>query len=1168
MHDPKRSGVRARNPLISGVQGARTALSLEVSDWRALLVSLRTPAGWRKAARAALPLLAYAVAWIISLHVTTVLALVLNPRIEGQDPLYIRGAVTISALLLTPPRRWWLYLLVTLPLVPLECWFLGLPNTAAVREVAFFAYVIIVVISVVTVSLIRRYLALPLRFANASDVSRFIACVAVGAVPAILIAASARAVLFSWDVWLSWQIGYLGYVLGIVIFTPAIVLWLTEGPQGLGLTSRRLQVEGGLLLLTTVVVSVVVFGAQLPDKLLADALLFALVPVLIWAALRFGPQGFASTWALVTLIAITGTVFNRGPFVGGPGTDDTVALQLSLLFVGMPLFFLAAVVQERKQDAVELLASEERYRGVVESQTELISRYLPDTTLTFVNEANCRSMGLSREQLVGTKFIDLLPESAIEPVRARIRSLLAHPGDPGVSTMEHQVRMADGTLRWQQWVDRTILDDTGQVIEIQGVGRDVTERKQMEHQLHESEARYRATFDSTAIGVAIVDLAGCPLEVNDFICRMVGYTGDELRTMSLSDFTHPDDVADNQALMRRALDEEIGSYQFEKRYMHKDGRVVWGRVSSSLVRSQDGKPMYFVTHLEDITPRKQLEQERETVTAQLEALQAVTDTALTHLGLDDVLYAVLDRIHAVLGLEHAAIRLLDADGRMLGLPTARTQGNALASAFPLALGEGFAGRIAASREPLALDDLADFPFVNRALGARLRSAVGVPLLFDGRLLGVLYSGTTTTHHFTDHEVRLLQLLGERVAVAVDRMRLFEAERAARAEAERREEELDRVVEQMAEGVAIYDAQGMLVRSLSERMTLFAARDEHDCPLTPEDGPLPRALRGEGLRQAERMDIRVRTPDGRDVELSVSAATLRDKDGRLVGAVGIFQDQTERKQLEGERAEAHARELAAQQVAEQLEAFLAVAAHDIRSPVTVVSSQVQLARRRAGRLVEALAESPLAGSLTAPVLTPAVDAVVESLVAAEAGVERMRRLVAQLFDVVRARSETLAVELAPCDLTALVQKNAAAQQATVPERRIELEVLETMVLVEADADRLDQVLSNYLTNALKYSPAEQPVTVKLEVVEHQAVVSVADHGPGLPRKEQSRIWELFHRVPGIEVQSGSGQASGSLGLGLYICKQLVELHPGGSVGVESMVGAGSTFWFRLPLASSS
>jgi len=89
-------------------------------------------------------------------------------------------------------------------------------------------------------------------------------------------------------------------------------------------------------------------------------------------------------------------------------------------------------------------------------------------------------MGLSQEQLLGTRFLELLPESEREPVGAMIRSLLARPGHPGVSTMEHQVRMADGRLHWQQWVTRTFLDDMGRVIEIQGVGRGITEHKQIE----------------------------------------------------------------------------------------------------------------------------------------------------------------------------------------------------------------------------------------------------------------------------------------------------------------------------------------------------------------------------------------------------------------------------------------------------------------------------------------------------------------------------------------------------------------------------------------------------------------------------------------------------------------------------------------------------------------
>jgi signal transduction histidine kinase len=105
------------------------------------------------------------------------------------------------------------------------------------------------------------------------------------------------------------------------------------------------------------------------------------------------------------------------------------------------------------------------------------------------------------------------------------------------------------------------------------------------------------------------------------------------------------------------------------------------------------------------------------------------------------------------------------------------------------------------------------------------------------------------------------------------------------------------------------------------------------------------------------------------------------------------------------------------------------------------------------------------------------------------------------------------------------------------------------------------VTNYLTNALKYSPAKQPVVVGLDVASNEARVWVRDQGPGLPPEEQVRIWERFHRVKGIKVQSGTGVG---LGLGLYICRIIIERHQG-QVGVESAPGQGSTFWFTLPLA---
>jgi signal transduction histidine kinase len=84
------------------------------------------------------------------------------------------------------------------------------------------------------------------------------------------------------------------------------------------------------------------------------------------------------------------------------------------------------------------------------------------------------------------------------------------------------------------------------------------------------------------------------------------------------------------------------------------------------------------------------------------------------------------------------------------------------------------------------------------------------------------------------------------------------------------------------------------------------------------------------------------------------------------------------------------------------------------------------------------------------------------------------------------------------------------------------------------------------------------------VERQAVVSVTDHGPGIASEEQGHIWDMFYRSPAIRLQPGNRAEKGSLGLGLHICKQLAELHPGGRIGVESQLGKGSTFWFQLPL----
>ncbi len=134
-------------------------------------------------------------------------------------------------------------------------------------------------------------------------------------------------------------------------------------------------------------------------------------------------------------------------------------------------------ITDRKQAEEALRESEERYRNVVETQTEMICRFQPDTTLTFVNDAYCRYFERSRDQLVGTKFIELIPESGRATYLRYLESLLSNPR---TQTYEHEVLRPDGSIGWHQWFDHVIVDSNGEIVEMQGIGRDITNLRRAE----------------------------------------------------------------------------------------------------------------------------------------------------------------------------------------------------------------------------------------------------------------------------------------------------------------------------------------------------------------------------------------------------------------------------------------------------------------------------------------------------------------------------------------------------------------------------------------------------------------------------------------------------------------------------------------------------------------
>jgi len=291
-------------------------------------------------------------------------------------------------------------------------------------------------------------------------------------------------------------------------------------------------------------------------------------------------------------------------------------------------------------------------------------------------------------------------------------------------------------------------------------------------------------------------------------------------------------------------------------------------------------------------------------------------------------------------------------------------------------------------------------------------------------------------------------------------------------------------------------------------------------------------------------------DGRQVIVESRQVLVRDEQGCPAATLEINRDITERWLRD-------AKVQALSETTRQMDEFLGIASHELRTPLTAIKGNLQLAKRQLNRMLKQ-------DGITKEEVASTITAVQGLLDRAERQATIQNRLVNDLIDVSRIHADRLELQVEPCDLTGIVREVVEDQRDTSPTRTILFESPTVEAPVQADIDRVGQVVNNYLSNALKYSEETHPVEVHIELEGSVVRVSVRDEGPGLPPGEQERIWDRFYRAEGVEVKSGSGVG---LGLGLHICRTIIE-QLGGQVGVESKEGVGSTFWFTLPLVQSS
>ena len=296
-----------------------------------------------------------------------------------------------------------------------------------------------------------------------------------------------------------------------------------------------------------------------------------------------------------------------------------------------------------------------------------------------------------------------------------------------------------------------------------------------------------------------------------------------------------------------------------------------------------------------------------------------------------------------------------------------------------------------------------------------------------------------------------------------------------------------------------------------------------------------------LRQGDRIDhldtVRVRK-DGKRIDVSVTISPIRDAHGQLIGASTIARDITERKLAEEERRQLLEREQAAHAEAQDAvrlrDQFLSIASHELKTPLTSLLGNAQILQRRVQR-EGGFAERNMRAL---------------NVIANQAS--RLNQMINTLLDISRIQTGQLTIERAPVDLCALVRRVVAEVQPALIQHTVEYQTAEEELIIAGDELRLEQVLQNFIQNAIKYSPDGGPVRVVMERRGRRACVSVIDRGIGIPESALPNLFQRFYRAANVEERHISG-----MGIGLYVVKEIVTLH-GGDVEVESIEGNGSTF----------
>ncbi len=540
---------------------------------------------------------------------------------------------------------------------------------------------------------------------------------------------------------------------------------------------------------------------------------------------------------------------------------------------------------------------------------------------------------------------------------------------------------------------------------------------------------------------------------------------------------------------------------------------------------------------------KQLEAEcqdlKSKLTAQAPSKAAAESTIdVTPINEADVtLRRLVQRIAMILQAEKIVIMFYDREkGELIGIPPAYGVDEEHLSIFRIRATHGISGLVFRDGEPVIFHDAqTDLRAQEDPFGLlHVSNGITVPLVIEKRdeenrviernTIGVLHAfNKRHGEDFNDEDVRLLERMARNVGSIIANLQLYR-------EVVEEREELLQTFESLSAGLVLVSPEERLSQINATARAIFGLDASSIGRLAPEEIKNPdfheAVLEARDGKESPKKEMHIMFAGSERIYEVQAAAVKGEEDGKDVGVVAILNDVTEMRNIDKMKS-----------------SFVAMASHELRTPLTAIKGF-------SSTLLEGL-DSDLYGKEDQR----------EFLGIVVSECDRLRRLIDDLLNTSRIEAgESLKPHYSPVDIADLLEKVAKVQQQATTKHTIRLEVVgELPHQIVGDQDKLDQILTNLMNNAIKYSPNGGDILVHAKLDGDHILMGVEDHGLGIPKDHLTKVFEKFHRVNNEDNRKIYGT-----GLGLYLVKHLVEGVHLGKIWVESVEGKGSTFWFTIPV----